>query len=121
MEGVALSLKDCLHYLKEKGYPISDSGVILGGGAKSVLWRQITADALNLRLVTVENSDSSFGAAMCAGVAAGFFSSLQAAAEKCCKRTGIVVPEAKNAAVYEKLYPRYKKTAEFFGSLSYEG
>ena len=49
------------------------------------------------------------------------FAIFSPAAEKCCKRTGIVVPEAKNAAVYEKLYPRYKKTAEFFGSLSYEG
>lgn len=121
MEGVALSLKDCLCYLKGKGYPVSDTAVIIGGGAKSALWRQIAADALGMKLVTVQNSDSSFGAAMCAGVAAGFFSSLRAAAERCCRQTGAVEPIEANAAVYEKLYPRYKKTAAFFGSLAHEG
>lgn len=121
MEGVALSLKDCLFYLKSKGYPVSDSAVIIGGGAKSALWRQIAADALGMKLITVENSDSSFGSAMCAGVAAGFFSSLRAAAKKCCNPTGIVVPDKRNVSVYDRLYPRYKKTAEFFGSLAHEG
>ena len=121
MEGVALSLKDCLFYLKRKGYPVSDSAVLIGGGAKSALWRQIVADALSIKLITVENSDSSFGSAMCAGVAAGFFPSLKAAAETCCKHTSMVMPNEKNVSVYDKLYPRYQKTAEFFGSLAHEG
>ena len=121
MEGVAFSLKDCLQYLKGKGYPVSDTAVIIGGGAKSALWRQIAADALNMKLVTAENSDSSFGSAMCAGTAAGFFPSLQAAAAACCKRTGEVLPRAANAAVYEALFPRYKKIAAFFGELAHEG
>lgn len=121
MEGVAFSLKDCLQYLKGKGYPVSDTAVIIGGGAKSALWRQIAADALNMKLVTAENSDSSFGSAMCAGVAAGFFPSLQAAAAVCCKRTGEVLPCAANAAAYEALFPRYQKIAAFFGELAHEG
>lgn len=121
MEGVALSLKDCLRYLKGKGFSLPEEAAVIGGGAKSALWRQILSNALNMRLVTVENSDSSFGAAMCAGVAAGMFPSLRAAAERCCKKTGEVLPDPKDAAVYERSFVRYRRTAEFFGSLSDEG
>lgn len=121
MEGVALSLKDCLCYLKSRGFALPGEATVIGGGAKSALWRQIVADSLNMRLMTAENSDSSFGAAMCAGVAAGIFPSVQAAAEQCCKKSGVVLPDSANVAIYEKNFVRYKRMAEFFGSLGDEG
>ena len=46
MEGVALSLLDCKKYLEEKGVEIGKKAYIIGGGAKSKVWRQIVADAL---------------------------------------------------------------------------
>lgn len=120
MEGVAFSLKDCLLYLQERGYQVPDTAAIIGGGAKSKLWRQITADVLGIKLLVMENSDSSFGAAMCAGVAVGLFPSLQAAVNKCCKTLDIVLPDNKNFAQYEKIYARYKKIAAFLESLTDE-
>jgi ribulose kinase len=86
MEGVAMSLLDCITYLKEKGVKAGDSAYIIGGGAKSKVWRQIVADALNLTLVQTENNDSSFGSAMCAGISAGFFADFDEAFA--CRATG---------------------------------
>ena len=120
MEGVALSLKDCFLYLKNKGFRLPERATIIGGGAKSAVWRQITADALGIGLTAVENSDSSLGAAMLAGCAAGFFPSLEKAAETCRRPAADTVCNLRTAEIYEKNFARYKKTAEFLGSIADE-
>ena len=58
---------------EEKGVEVGDKAYVIGGGAKSKVWRQIVADTLSLTLLETENNDSSFGAAMCAGISVGFF------------------------------------------------
>lgn len=49
LEGVAMSLKDCLNTLKDLGVEVKRVRII-GGGAKGALWRQIVADVLGLGL-----------------------------------------------------------------------
>ncbi len=120
MEGVALSLLDCITYLKEKGVSIGDKAYVLGGGAKSEVWRQIVADALNLTLVQTENNDSSFGSAMCAGIHAGFFKNFDNAIEVCQKITGRTHPNRENTEKYQKLFKKYKKISAFLVELSNE-
>ena len=120
MEGVALSLLDCKKYLEEKGVEIGGSAFIIGGGAKSDVWRQIVADALNLTLIQTEHNDSSFGSAMCAGVFASFFESLDQAVEKSNRATGTTHPIAENTEKYAKLYKKYKKISDFLTELSHE-
>ena len=120
MEGVALSLLDCKQYLQEKGVEIGAAAYVIGGGAKSEVWRQIVADALNLTLLQTENNDSSFGSAMCAGIAAGFFKDFDEANKQCQKVVGKTEPIAENTAKYAKLFKKYKKISAFLMELSNE-
>ena len=113
MEGVAMSLLDCKNYLTDKGVEIGSSAYIIGGGAKSDVWRQIVADTLGLTLLTTEHNDSSFGSAMCAGVGAGFFADLDEASAISHKITGKTEPIAENTEKYRDLFKKYKKISEF--------
>ena len=69
----------------------------------------MTADVLGITLKTTENSDSSLGSAMLAGIAVGIFSDPENAVEKCVKQKGITVPIPENTAKYRKAFAEYKK------------
>lgn len=73
---------------------------LIGGGAKGKIWQQIMADMLDTELTLNENSDSSLGSAMLAGVASGVFSSFEDSVEKSVHRCGSVQPNPKNAFRY---------------------
>ena len=120
MEGVAMSLLDCISYLKERGVKIGDAAFVIGGGAKSKVWRQIVADALDITLVQTENNDSSFGSAMCAGVYAGFFKDFDHAVSVCQKVVGQTKPKAENTKKYAKIYEKYKKISAFLTEIADE-
>lgn len=120
MEGVAMSLLDCKKYLEEKGVNIGKTAYIIGGGAKSEVWRQIVADALNLTLIQTKHNDSSFGSAMCAGISAGFFKDYDDAVAVCQKVTGETKPIAKNTEKYAKIFQKYKKISAFLTELADE-
>ncbi len=120
MEGVAMSLLDCKQYLEEKGVKIGKSAYIIGGGAKSRVWRQIVADALNLTLVQTQTNDSSFGSAMCAGIYAGFFKDFDDASKTCQKIIGTTEPIATNTEKYQKIFNKYKKISAFLTELADE-
>ena len=120
MEGVALSLLDCKRYLEEKGVQIGASAYAIGGGAKSEVWRQMVADALNLTLIRTENNDSSFGSAMCAGIYAGFFKDFDDAKAKCQKVVGETKPIPKNTEKYARIFEKYKKISNFLTELTDE-
>ncbi len=118
MEGVALSLLDCKNYLTEKGVKLSDKAFAIGGGANSPLWRQIVADALDITLITTERNDSSFGSAMCAGIAFGAFKDFDDAVRVCQIITGKTTPIKENTEKYAKIYKKYKKISAFLTELS---
>ena len=120
MEGVAMSLLDGLNYLKEKGVRIGGSAYIIGGGAKSRVWRQIVADTLDLTLVQTENNDSSFGSAMCAGIAAGFFADFDEASKTCQRIIGETKPILENTEKYVRNFKKYQKISNFLMELSDE-
>lgn len=109
MEGVALSLMDCKTVFAELGADFGKCANIIGGGAYSSVWRQIVADALQIELVQTENSDSSFGGAMLAGVAAGVFDDLSDALKKCSKVVSTTAPIAENSEIYAEIFKKYKQ------------
>lgn len=109
MEGVAFSLLECRHVLEEIGVPYSNEAAVIGGGAASPIWRQITADMLGIRLKQAETSDSSFGSAMMAGVAAGVFSDYRDALNRCVRMVSVTEPNAENTAKYAELFPLYRE------------
>lgn len=109
MEGVCMSMKDCMLTLNDIGIHHSEKAVAIGGGAKSRLWRQMLADSLGITLVTKEHSDSSFGSAMLAGIALGVWETPEDALNVCNKTILETVPNKENTQKYQKLFEKYKK------------
>ena len=56
LEGVAMSLKNCMQHLYDMGVDMRRVRII-GGGAKGLLWRQIVADVLGIELQKVKIDD----------------------------------------------------------------
>ena len=120
LEGVSLSMLDCLQTLDGKGIAHKDSAVIIGGGGKSPFWRQITADVLGFTLIEKKYSDSSFGSAMMAGVWAGFFKNPAEAAVRCNEVVSVTAPNAENHEKYQKIFKKYKKVQNALESVYHD-
>ena len=108
LEGVCLSMLDCKTALENTGIPHKDTAVVIGGGGKSPLWRQILADVLGITLVQRKYSDSSFGTCMLAGVATGVFESPEAAVNKCNVAVLETAPNMENHKKYAEFFKKYK-------------
>lgn len=74
LEGIALNLRVALDILR-KYVCIGDGMLLVGGGSKSRLWRQIFADVygMNIAAAKVGEDAGSFGAAAVAAVGAGLW------------------------------------------------
>lgn len=107
MEGIALSLRDCVPVLQEQNLHMTRIRII-GGGAKSQIWRQIVADVLGMDLEKAEVDDSSFGAALLAAVGAGWYSDYKQAAQSCIRIQSITRFDPKGHEQYERVFRRYK-------------
>lgn len=107
LEGVAMSLKDCMQTLYDLGVEMKRVRII-GGGAKGLLWRQIVADVLGIEMQKVKVDDSSFGTAMLAAVGIGWFDSFAQAADICIEVESVCKPNPENQKIYEKIFARYK-------------
>ena len=109
MEGVAYSMRECMNSLKDIGIEITDTIRIIGGGSKSVVWRQIVSDILDIELVRALTDDSSIGSAMLAGVASGIFESFEQSVEVCSKTGDTVYPDKNNRSAYDRGFEYYKR------------
>ena len=109
MEGVAYSMRDCMQVVKELQMPVNTPLRVIGGGARSAVWRQTLADVLQLPLVRVTSDDSSIGSAMLAGIGAGIFASFEESVAICTRETGVVYPDEKNKKVYDEGFVAYKE------------
>ncbi len=108
LEGVAFSLKDCLTILREQGLKLEQMRAT-GGGAKSLLWRQIIADVLGVELVVTNATEGpAFGAALLAGVASGVYPSVPQACEQTVRIVERTQPNSQTATVYAQAYETYK-------------
>lgn len=121
LEGVAYSLLDGKQYLDGLQIPYRSTATLIGGGAKGKLWRQITADVLGIPLRTTQNSDSSLGAAMLAGLAVGIFRDPKQAVQMCVREADTVCPDEQHTELYRKQFVRYKQIhdalAPVYGSM----
>ena len=93
-----------LRIIAEITQKVVEEGVLTGGAAKGQLWPQIVADTLGipLRIPVVEES-TALGAAICAGVGAGFWDSLEEAASAVASFGPTVSPDPKAQASYRDL------------------
>ncbi len=108
LEGVAYGLRDSLELLRDLGVAAT-TGRASGGGARSRLWLEIVASALDLPLERcVVDEGSAYGAALLAGVATGAFASAREAVEACVRVRETVEPNPAWAGVYADGYARYR-------------
>jgi xylulokinase len=110
LEGVAFGLRDSLELIRQAGLGSIDQLRIAGGGARSPLWRQIIADIMNVPLATVNTTEGgAFGAALLAGVGAGWWPTVDAACQATIRVTMGETPNPQNAARYDALYQQYQQ------------
>ncbi len=83
---------------------------VIGGGAKSSLWRQIIADTSGKKVLTMASDEaSSLGAGISAAIAAGWFRSFREAAASMVHVKEITEPDSQNADRYHIQISKYKK------------
>lgn len=79
VEGVSFALRDSFEILRAMGVPIGEVRVS-GGGARSQVWREILAAALNTSLCQAAAEEGpALGVALLAGVGTGLYPSVQEA------------------------------------------
>jgi xylulokinase len=99
-------MRECAEAMAELGQPVQDRRV-LGGGAKSKLWRQILCDVLGHPLIKPASEDASLGAAMLAGVASGAWPDWRSALTVCVQVEETIDPDPHAHALYTDLFEVY--------------
>jgi xylulokinase len=112
MEGIALGLRRALDHLRRLTR-LSDEMVIVGGGSRSSLWRQICADVYGVPVVktSVDQQAAALGAAALAAVGVGLWRDF-GQVDEIHKVEDLSHPTAKHTAIYERLLPIYLRAAE---------
>jgi xylulokinase len=122
LEGVGYALLHNLDIMREMDIAI-DCFRAGGGGAASSLWLQILADILNTPIQVSSNLDSETqGAAVLAGVGAGFFSDISAGNRLFFRKVWEYEPDANAHRTYRKYAELfqlfYERNADLYRKLS---
>jgi len=108
LEGVAYGLRDSLDLIEQLGGAPA-LGRVSGGGARSDLWLQIVASALELPLERVAvDEGAAFGAAILGAVAAGAWPDVHAAVAATVRPRDRVEPVPEWVARYREQRERYR-------------
>jgi len=112
LEGVSFGLRDSLEIIREQNLPTTVVRVS-GGGANSLLWRQMLADILGLRVEVVNSVDGpAFGAAILAAVGVGVFDSVEDACSSIVRTVWSTEPNQENVKKYNRVYQVYHELYE---------
>ncbi len=108
LEGVAFSLRDAAQSIQGVGASVNRFK-LAGGGARSLIWRQIVADVFNAPMrIEPDGRGPAFGAALLGAVAAGEFASVDEAVKATAISHATVDPKATEAVALEAAYARYR-------------
>jgi L-ribulokinase len=109
IEGTAFHTRIILERMAEHGVPIHR--VINGGGVpqKNEVLNRVYANVFNKPVLVPAQEVTSLGSAIFAFLAAGAFRTIEEAQQRLCPSYRIVEPDPREAAVYEQLYPLYRK------------
>lgn len=108
MEGITLESKDMYETMKKSGVILKQLA-ITGGATKSGAWRQIIADMFGVPIRKLEISDATIvGAAVIAGVGAGWFNNVVEGVNSMVRYTETIEPIPENVVKYNEIYEIYK-------------
>jgi xylulokinase len=110
LEASAYAVRDITDQMQQMGLPLVEIRVV-GGGARSPLWRQIKADVTGLPVSIAETVETTvLGAGMLALVGSGLIDSLSEAVSLMTHITETREPDLKTHAIYEEYYQLYRST-----------
>lgn len=118
LEGIAYAIREIFDLFGDLGLHIGPLR-LTGGGARSILWRQIMVDILN-RPATLAGGDSTLGDAMLAAVGLGLYPDFEAAAEVMVKPFEHEEPNPDIVAIYEGLYEIFTEVRNTISTAPYE-
>lgn len=108
LEGVSFGLRDSLEIIREQNLPTTVVRVS-GGGANSLVWRQMLADIFGLRVEVVNSVDGpAFGAAILAAVGVGAFDNVEDACNRIVGTVWSTEPNQENVQRYNRVYRVYR-------------
>ena len=109
IEGTAFHTRIILERMAEHGVPIHR--VINGGGVpqKNEVLNRVYANVFGMPVLVPAQEVTSLGSAIFAFLAAGAFRTIEEAQEKLCPSYRIIEPDPREAAIYEQIYPLYRK------------
>ena len=106
---VAFAIKDNLEIIKQFGVDVSGS-CLCGGGSKSILWRKILANVLDIKLnIPITEQGPGYGSVILAMVGAGRYESVKQATDKFFAVEKEITPEKKLSSLYRERYEKYRK------------
>ena len=110
LEGVAFNLRAMLDALRGQGVKV-EAMRLIGGGAKSAVWRQILADVYNLPIVQLNLAAeaTALGAAIAGGVGVGLYPDY-GVAHQLSPATAAENPNPATQARYEALYELFQQS-----------
>ncbi len=113
MEGVGYGLRIALDALR-KLTKVSESMVIVGGGSKSPVWRQILSDIYNIKVVksAIDQQAAALGAAALTLYGCGIWSDFTRIDELHVVES-VSAPDKDRADRYERLLPEYRQVSGF--------
>jgi xylulokinase len=108
LEGVCYGLRDSLELMLALGLKVREVRV-LGGGARSLLWRKILADVFGADVYTMEvDEGSSFGAAILASVGTKAYATVRDAVRSMVRTKDVVKHDPANHELYSRYYALYR-------------
>jgi L-ribulokinase len=121
IEGTAFHTRIILDRMSEYGAEVRR--IINGGGIpqKNETLNQVYANVLNKPILVPQGDVTSLGSAIFAFLAAGAFSSVEAAQDALCPKHRVFEPEPVSVATYEELFPLYRKLYFGFGHKQSQG
>jgi xylulokinase len=107
IEGVAFGLRDGLDLMVGAGVTKPAQIRASGGGTRSGLWRQILADVLDAEIAVVGTEEgAAYGAALLAGVGAGWWASVDEAVDSIIEVDPVARPSGDRDA-YDEAHSRF--------------
>lgn len=106
MEGVAFSVREASDVYDA---PLPDRLRLIGGGAKSPVWRQIVADVFGATVEVPASSEASFGTCLLAAIGAEWFPDERSAVAATQRMVAAVDPRPSAIARYAELYAIYRE------------
>jgi xylulokinase len=110
LEGSAYAVRDITDQMLRMGLPLEEIRIV-GGGARSALWRQIKADVTGLPVsITNTVETTALGAGILALAGSGLIDTLDEAVKLATRVVETRQPDKKNKALYEEYYQLYRAT-----------